>query len=360
MKMQGFKYALWAINFVIVVGIGLSMTLLVLASDSTVPNVAKDLDAKASQVVSKTGPAESGVNARDIDVLWNVAIRKKPPEPEKPVESESSGATGPTSVTPLDRYIVVAGLLGDAIVVLYVDPKVPSPKTPLPMGAKDPMPKQLVVEIGKPLPDIKPEAVPVRFQWTPFPGAVVFTYDGKEVVIPVARGADTPTAPVAAGGRAGGPFGGPAGQVPGRGRVPGGKDGLGGEEGGEATGEGGEGGAGGETATEAREVRPGTWEIPTSERDHIQQNAREILDQIGVEDYSEGSIQGLKLSSLPGDSLPAQRGFQEGDIIKSVNGTPITSQSDLINYSKKMEKIAVVRVEYYRQGKLMSSTYRVK
>jgi S1-C subfamily serine protease len=169
----------------------------------------------------------------------------------------------------------------------------------------------------------------------------------------VVRGSDAATA----AGRPGAPFGGPAGQVRGGGRVPIGN--VGGEEG----GEGGEGGldASGESLAEAREVRPGNWEIPTSEKDHITQNAREILDSVGVEDYNEGSIQGLKITSLPGDSLPAQRGFQEGDVVKSVNGQPISSQSDLINYAKKMgDRLTVVRVEYYRQGKLMSTVYRVK
>jgi hypothetical protein len=364
MKIQGFKYSLWAINFVIVVGIGLSMTLLVLARDTTVPNVAKELDEKAAKIASaKAGPNDGAVTARDIDVLWTVPIRKQP-EVVAPVETpEAGGGPGPTIVSPLERYIVVSGSLGDAFVITYIDPKIPAPKTPLPMGPRDPMPKQLVVERGKPLPDIQPEAIPLRFQWTPFPGGVVFSYDGQEVVLPVVRGVDSAPAGTRLG--AAGSFPGPAGQVRGSGRVPG--RGL------DAAGEGGEGGEPGESSgdagagegegelTEAREVRPGTWELPQSEKEHITQNAREILESVGVEDYSEGAIRGLKLTSLPGDSLPAQRGFQEGDIIKSVNGQPISSQADLINYSKKMgDRLTVVRVEYYRQGKLMSSTYRVK
>lgn len=362
MKMQGFKYALWAINFVIVVGIGLSMTLLVLARDTGIPNVGKELDEKAARIMaSKTTQADGGVTARDIDVIWTAPVRKQPDVVAPPVEADTGPGTGPASVTPLDRYIVISGTLGDAIVVTYVDPKVPSPKTPLTMSPKDPMPKQLVVERGKPLPDIKPEAIPIRFQWTPFPGGVVFTYDGKEVTIPILRTPDSPGTAAAAGGPGGrGPFGGPAGQVRGGNRVPGG--GAAGEagEGETATGEPGAEGTG-EALTEAREVRPGNWELPASEKEYITNNAREILDSVGVEDYSEGAIQGLKISSLPGDSYPAKYGFQEGDIVKSVNGQPISSQSDLINYSKKMgDKLTVVRVEYYRQGKLSSSVFRVK
>lgn len=361
MKMQGFKYALWAINFVIVVGIGLSMTLLVLARDTGIPNVAKELDEKAAKIAAtKTTQADGGVTARDIDVLWNVPIRKQPEVVAPPPDVETGPGTGPASVTPLDRYIVISGTLGDAIVVTYVDPKIPSPKTPLTMGPKDPMPKQLVVERGKPLPDIKPEAIPVRFQWSPFPGAVVFTYDGKEVVLPILRTPDAPGTPAAGAGRPGAPFGGPAGQVRGGGRVPGGGAAGEGAEGETAAGEPGAE-AGGEPLTEPREVRPGNWELPASEKDYITANARDILDSVGVEDYSEGSIQGLKISSLPGDAYPAKYGFQEGDIVKSVNGQPISSQSDLINYSKKMgDRLTVVRVEYYRQGKLSSSVFRVK
>ncbi len=354
MKIQGFKYTLWGINFVIVIGIGLSMTLVVLARDAVRANPSKELDEKANRIMSqKTGPASDGVTSKEIDVLWTVPIRKviPPPEVEKP--PEGAGTSGSLTATPLERLLIVSGTLGDSIVVTFIDPKIPSPKTPLPTGPRDSTPKQLYVDMGKPLPEITPEAVPVRFQWTPFPGAVVFTYDGKEVSLPIERDLEAASPIGSAGGSL--PFRGPAGQVNPRRRVPPGEDEF--EQGEENPfGEGSE-----ESLAEAREVRPGNWEIPASEKEYITENAREILDQVGVEDYSEGAVRGLKITALAGDSLPAQRGFQEGDVVKSVNGQPITSQADLINFAKKMgDRLTVVRVEYYRQGKLMSTVYRVK
>jgi S1-C subfamily serine protease len=106
-------------------------------------------------------------------------------------------------------------------------------------------------------------------------------------------------------------------------------------------------------ATQGYETREGQWMIPNDEAERVAESAREILDQVELESYTDpsGRPAGIQIQHVEDDSIVLQRGFESGDIIQRVNGQPINSKSELIDWvSKNHEKYRNFRVELQRRG----------
>ena len=68
-----------------------------------------------------------------------------------------------------------------------------------------------------------------------------------------------------------------------------------------------------------------------------------------------GNPRGLRISSVPQGSVASQFDVKNGDILVSINGTPVHSRSDAINVIKGMSKdIASVKVVIDRNGRLIT------
>jgi S1-C subfamily serine protease len=67
----------------------------------------------------------------------------------------------------------------------------------------------------------------------------------------------------------------------------------------------------------------------------------------------------VKLQNIPTESLAAQRGLQQGDIVKSVNNIPIDS-TNYAELGKKIGNARTVVVTVERKGRLMNFTYTVR
>ncbi len=74
--------------------------------------------------------------------------------------------------------------------------------------------------------------------------------------------------------------------------------------------------------TDGREV----WGIDENEVDWAARNSRQLLDRDVQISLSSG---GLRLDAVSPDSMPSARGLKAGDILREVNGRPLSSLADL-------------------------------
>ncbi len=72
-----------------------------------------------------------------------------------------------------------------------------------------------------------------------------------------------------------------------------------------------------------------------------------------------GKIIGLQITKVAADSIPAQHGVTEGEIVKSINGHPVTSVSEAVSFVKQNASTTNAWVvEFEKQGKTFTRIYR--
>jgi type II secretory pathway component PulC len=111
----------------------------------------------------------------------------------------------------------------------------------------------------------------------------------------------------------------------------------------------------------SKPVGPNHWEIDRNEVQYIQTNQTKMIDDLRPvpELGKDGKQVGVKLQNIPTESLAAQRGLQQGDIVKSVNNIPIDS-TNYAELGKKIGNARTVVVTVERKGRLMNFTYTVR
>ncbi len=105
-----------------------------------------------------------------------------------------------------------------------------------------------------------------------------------------------------------------------------------------------------------------TWQIGTEDAQHINDNFAEILAN-GIRearhrDPRTGRYDGIQLLEVKPDSVVAGYGVSTGDVIKSVNGQPVTSVQEAISFVKNNQDVYTkwdVVVE--SKGQLKTLTY---
>ena len=89
---------------------------------------------------------------------------------------------------------------------------------------------------------------------------------------------------------------------------------------------------------------------------------KELFAAVGISPYIEnGTVSGFTVSRIPADSIPAQMGLRDGDVIRRVNGVLIDSLARGISVYQDIVKsqTKLVTVEVLRQGKPVILSYRL-
>jgi len=71
-------------------------------------------------------------------------------------------------------------------------------------------------------------------------------------------------------------------------------------------------------------------------------------------------VQQLRVDKVPPGSLLAQHGVQDGDILVSVNGQPMSTKSEVVDYVKSHKTTYLFEVVIQRQGRLVHKTVQVE
>ena len=69
---------------------------------------------------------------------------------------------------------------------------------------------------------------------------------------------------------------------------------------------------------------------------------------------------GVRMDSAPAGSLPDKLGLKEGDVIKSINGQPVSSPGDLARLYGQFSSITNIRVEVTRGGNPVVLNFQIQ
>ncbi|MEM9382750.1 MAG: PDZ domain-containing protein [Planctomycetota bacterium] len=120
-------------------------------------------------------------------------------------------------------------------------------------------------------------------------------------------------------------------------------------------------GLGSTTAPSQTELRNGQYYIGSEDAALFQDNFGDILSRdVKTETYYDenGKRAGLKLTEVREGSIAARHGAQAGDVIVSINGSPVNSEQEAIQFVKgNSDKYDVWQVQIMNMGRTRTETY---
>lgn len=109
------------------------------------------------------------------------------------------------------------------------------------------------------------------------------------------------------------------------------------------------------------EKKNGQYYIGTEDAEAFSKNYNDILARdIGSETYfdKDGNRAGIKITKVAKDSIAAQHGMQQGDIIKSINGYPVNSKQEAIAFAKKnADRYEIWQIQVENLGRIRTEVY---
>ena len=96
------------------------------------------------------------------------------------------------------------------------------------------------------------------------------------------------------------------------------------------------------------------WFVGRSDREEIAQDYTRILAELDFKQHrdSSGKIDGVEIKNVPEGAFASKYGIKEGQIVKSINGHPISSVNEGIKFAKdNQDKYDVWTIVYEEQGK---------
>lgn len=93
---------------------------------------------------------------------------------------------------------------------------------------------------------------------------------------------------------------------------------------------------------ETTSIGKNKWRIGTEDVDYISENWSEVLAR-DVRDRRRrnalGKYDGIEITDVSPGSFAARHGVEKGDVIKSINGHPVTSKTEAINFVKNNDDL---------------------
>jgi hypothetical protein len=113
--------------------------------------------------------------------------------------------------------------------------------------------------------------------------------------------------------------------------------------------------------TESRKIDENTWFIGTKERDRIKADYETLWSEVtwSLERHKEDRRQYLKVAKIPEGSLAKERGLEEGDLLRAINGRTVVNKSSVFQYFEENPNYRTYRVELERRGKRFTRIFQV-
>lgn len=110
------------------------------------------------------------------------------------------------------------------------------------------------------------------------------------------------------------------------------------------------------------QLRKNEWQVGTGTLAELDRDYPRILTRdVRYSTYKNprtGAIEGIKVSYVAPNSLPAQAGLSEGEVLKSINGHKVTSVNDAIAFVKANAKSTETWLAVFeKQGREFTRTY---
>ncbi len=109
-------------------------------------------------------------------------------------------------------------------------------------------------------------------------------------------------------------------------------------------------------------IRKNEWQVGTETLKELDRDYSRILSRdLSYSTYRDprtGAVEGIKVTRVAPDSLPAQHGVTEGEILKSINGHKVTSVNDAVAFVKANADSTDTWVAVFeKQGREFTRTY---
>lgn len=113
--------------------------------------------------------------------------------------------------------------------------------------------------------------------------------------------------------------------------------------------------------TESRKVDENTWFIGTTEKDRIKSDYEKLWSEVtwSLQRHKEDRRQYLVVSKIPDGSLAKERGLEEGDLLRAINGRSVVNKSSVFQYFEENPNFRTYRVEIERRGKRLTRVFQV-
>jgi len=119
----------------------------------------------------------------------------------------------------------------------------------------------------------------------------------------------------------------------------------------------------GEVPDEFFEDEDGTWKTTDEGARYLEENWKKVVEETRASTYvnpTTGAREGILINRIPRGSAASKFGIYPDDVIKRVNGRPVTSKSQAINIVKDEidnKKRRYIEVEILRNGRTIKKRY---
>lgn len=117
---------------------------------------------------------------------------------------------------------------------------------------------------------------------------------------------------------------------------------------------------GAQALADVRRVNATTFLVTRAARDGAFADQSAIAGRVRIVPHTEnGAVAGLKLYGISSTSALAQLGFQNGDMLRSINGAEMSSPEQALEAYARLRNASAYEVRLDRRGTPMTFTYRV-
>lgn len=115
---------------------------------------------------------------------------------------------------------------------------------------------------------------------------------------------------------------------------------------------------------ESYRINEDAWFIGADEVERIQADSEALIAEIGVKNKYVPDAEGkgrirLVIDAVPEGSLAYQRGFREGDVLRTVNGELIQSKASVVSYFERNPTAKSFTIEIERLGAVVRKSFTV-
>ena len=103
------------------------------------------------------------------------------------------------------------------------------------------------------------------------------------------------------------------------------------------------------------------YKIPRDTIDHSIGNMSQLLTQMrAIPNIQNGKTNGFSLSEIEPGSVFDEMGFEEGDVLKSINGQALTDPSQAMSMMNAMRNASQITIQVLRDGEIVTMTYQIQ
>jgi type II secretion system protein C len=120
-------------------------------------------------------------------------------------------------------------------------------------------------------------------------------------------------------------------------------------------------GAIGAATTGVRQVAPNRYLVDRSKVTSDMQDMSKLFTEVrAVPHIQNGSSNGFALSEIEPGSIFDEMGLQEGDVLRSINGQPMTDPAQAMQMMSAMRNATMVTIQVLRDGEPTTLTYQIQ